>query len=271
MRDQECVQFLQWVLPELRMRWAGFRRVRGQVCKRVVRRMSYLGIEREADYRAYLEHTPQEWALLDSLCRVSISRFYRDKLLFAQLQREVFPRLAGEALRRGADRLRVWSAGCGSGEEPYTISLIWLQGLQTMFPGLRLQILATDAESRLLARARCASYPYSAIKNLPAAWREAAFERDGGDYRLQSRYRQLVHFARQDIRVQIADGPFDLVLCRNLVFTYFVEPLQCEILRRLQTSITRGGVLVIGIHEKLPACRVGLCGWSEKLGIYTTQ
>jgi chemotaxis protein methyltransferase CheR len=268
MRDEECVRLLQWALPQLRMRWTGFRKVRGQVCKRVARRMSELGIDREADYRAYLASSPQEWSLLDSLCRVSVSRFYRDRLLFIHLQREVFPELARQALARGEDRLRVWSVGCASGEEPYTVALMWMLGLQASFPGLRLEIVATDTDGALLERARRACYPYSAVKNLPAAWRETAFTRQGEYYLLEASYRQLVSFAEQDVRVEITEGPLDLVLCRNLVFTYFIERVQCEILQRLQASIREGGGLVIGIHETLPACGAGPGIWSEKLRIY---
>jgi len=268
MRDEECVRLLQWALPQLRMRWAGFRKVRGQVCKRVARRMGELGIDREADYRAYLESSPQEWSLLDSLCRVSVSRFYRDRFLFTHLQREVFPELARAALCRGDDRLRVWSLGCASGEEPYSVALMWALELQASYPGLRLEILASDADGALLGRARRACYPYSAVKNLPAAWRETAFTRRGEQYLLEASYRQPVSFAEQDVRVAITEGPWDLVLCRNLVFTYFIEPVQCEILQRLQASIRAGGALVIGIHETLPACAAGLAVWSEKLGIY---
>jgi chemotaxis protein methyltransferase CheR len=268
MRDEECVRLLQWALPQLRMRWAGFRKVRGQVCKRVARRMGELGVKREADYRAYLESSPQEWSLLDSLCRVSVSRFYRDRLLFTHLQRQVFPELARAALRRGDDRLRVWSLGCASGEEPYSVALMWMLELQACYPGLRLEILATDADGTLLRRARRGCYPYSAVKNLPAAWRQTAFTRQGDHYLLKDSYRQPVSFAEQDVRIDITGGPLDLVLCRNLVFTYFTEPVQCQVLQRLQASIRDGGGLVIGIHETLPTCAAGLAVWSEKLGIY---
>jgi len=140
--------------------------------------------------------------------------------------------------------------------------------LQPSFPGLQLDILATDADPVLLGRARQACYPYSAIKNLPADWREQAFLQDAEQFCLKARYRQPVRFAQQDFRVAMPREQFDLVLCRNLVFTYFVEPQQCEILQRLRAAIRPGGALLIGIHEKLPACSGDLDIWSERFRVY---
>jgi chemotaxis protein methyltransferase CheR len=79
MSDSQCVVFLQWALPRLRVRWAGFRKVRRQVCRRVWRRARELGLADLVAYRAYLEEHPEEWALLDSMARITISRFYRDR------------------------------------------------------------------------------------------------------------------------------------------------------------------------------------------------
>ncbi len=124
-KDADCTEFLQWALPRLGMRWPGFRRVRGQVCKRLRRRMAELGLRDLADYRALLETHPEEWTRLDGLCRISISRFYRDQGVWRTLEREILPRLADRARARGETRLRIWSAGCASGEEPYTLALLF--------------------------------------------------------------------------------------------------------------------------------------------------
>ncbi len=85
MKDPECIRFLQWALPQLHMRWPGFRKVRAQVCKRIGRRMTGLGLSEFSSYRSYLEETPEEWSTLDTLCRITISRFYRDRDVFEHL------------------------------------------------------------------------------------------------------------------------------------------------------------------------------------------
>jgi chemotaxis protein methyltransferase CheR len=77
--DAECVDFLQWALPRLGLRWQGFRKVRRQVCRRVARRIAELGLADADAYRLYLERNPQEWDALAELCRVTISRFWRDR------------------------------------------------------------------------------------------------------------------------------------------------------------------------------------------------
>ncbi len=92
MNDTECIDFLQWCLPRLRMRWAGFRKVRRQVCKRISRRMAELRLADADAYRAYLDANAGEWDALDALCRVTISRFYRDRGVYDAIRRRVLPR-----------------------------------------------------------------------------------------------------------------------------------------------------------------------------------
>jgi chemotaxis protein methyltransferase CheR len=253
MTDRECVAFLQWALPRLRLRWAGFRRVRRQVCRRIAHRVAALGLSDPAGYRARLEADPAEWELLDSFCWISVSRFYRDRGVFEQLGSAVLPRLARAALARGDETLRVWSAGCASGEEPYSLSLAWQLAVQADFPGLRLHVLATDAHAGLLARAARAVYRASSLRELPASWRERAFEPVADGYRLRDGFRAGVELRREDLRRGMPDGPFDLVLCRNLAFTYFDEGLQCDVLTGLVARLVPGGALLVGSHESLPA------------------
>ncbi len=268
MRDNECAQFLQWALPRLHMRWPGFRKVRTQVCKRIDRRMQQLNIDGVAAYRTHLETDPDEWFRLDALSRITISRFNRDKAMFAFLEQEVLPALVRQAIARHDDCLKVWSVGCGSGEEPYTIALIWAIQLQSRFPEMKLRILGTDVDPNMQRRARQACYRYSSIKNLPEAWRRQAFTKREDIYCLKPDYRRHVQFLKQDVRVEMPADRFDLVLCRNLVFTYFDEVLQRQVLDRMRDVIKTGGALVIGVHESLPQGAKGLRVWSDRLKIY---
>jgi chemotaxis protein methyltransferase CheR len=268
MKDGECVQLLQWALPRLHMRWPGFRKVRAQVCKRIERRIRQLNIDGAAAYRRYLEENAAEWICLDGLTRITISRFYRDKAVFALLEQEVLPALAEEAITRHRDHLRVWSAGSASGEEPYTVALLWEFELQSSFPDLRLHIVATDMDRNMGLRAREACYRYGSIKDLPEAWRRDAFSEQDGCYRLKPRYRRNVEFLEQDIREQQPAGRFDLVLCRNFVFTYYDEELQRKILNRTRDILQDTGVLVLGMHEHLPEGTKNFSGWSDRLRIH---
>jgi chemotaxis protein methyltransferase CheR len=128
--------------------------VRGQVCKRIDRRSRALGIDAPAGYMAHLRDHPGEWQVLDGLCTVSISRFYRDRTVFDYLGDTVLPLLARSADTRAERPVRCWSAGCASGEEPYTLSLIWRQRITLLFPQAAITVLATDVDAQLLDRAR---------------------------------------------------------------------------------------------------------------------
>jgi chemotaxis protein methyltransferase CheR len=252
MRAAECVDLLQWALPRLGLSWRGFRKVRGQVCKRIARRMGELGLASAADYRQRLGSDPAEWDVLDGLCRITISTFFRDRAVWERLRNEILPGTARLALRRGDAALACWSAGCASGEEPYGIAILYRLAIAPAFRGLGLSVVATDAEEAVLERARRACFAPGSLRALPPQWIPWAFERQEGALCLRPEFREDVRFRREDIRRTMPDGPFHVVLCRNLVFTYFDDVLQRRILDRIAARIVPGGVLVVGAHESLP-------------------
>ncbi len=269
MRDDDCVRFLQWALPRLGMRWAGFRKVRSQVCKRIARRMEELGLADLGGYRRRLSREPDEWRVLDHLCRVTISRLWRDRRTFEGLGGEVLPVLAERAKAAGRRTLDAWSCGCASGEEPYSLAMLWLERVGPRHPGLELRVLATDLDLHLLRRATRAVYPNGATRELPDDLAGTALEAAGADgLRVADRFRAPVHLVRHDVRGGVPGGPFDLVLCRNLVFTYFGESLQVEVGRRLVDAIIPGGALVVGGHESAPDGLGGLETWPEAENVF---
>ncbi|NIM50190.1 MAG: chemotaxis protein CheR [Gemmatimonadales bacterium] len=271
MLDRDCVQFLQWALPRLRMRWPGFRKVRKQVCKRIHRRIDELKLADVAAYREYLEGHAGEWSVLDGFCRVTVSRFYRDRGVFGFLGRQVLPELCRWALDRDERIVRAWSAGCGSGEEPYTLSLLWELELKPRFPMLGVHILATEADAAMIRRAEDACYPASSLKDLPKRWCDAGFAPSGEVHCLRPEYKAVVEFAQHDLRAGLPNGPFDLILCRNLAFTYWDLDLQLETASRVWEGLRPRGALVIGAHETLPADLTGFMPWSEQHRIYVRQ
>lgn len=199
--------------------------MRRPVGKRLNRRLAELGFSDLAAYRSYLLNTPAEWALLDAMCHIPISRFYRDRGTFDVILRQLLPQLAAMASVRSDAVVRCWSGGCASGEEPYTISIGWRLRVAGDWPGVGLAVIATDAENTMTERAKVACYSRSSIKDLPQEWIERAFIRRGPLFCLTADFRQGVEFVMQDIRQSMPEGPFDLILCRNLVFTYFDDAL----------------------------------------------
>lgn len=253
MRDSKCIAFLQWALPRMGFQWPGFRKVRGQVCKRVGRRLSELELADRQDYREYLDDHPDEWSVLDGLCRITISRFFRDRGVYETLGSQVLPELARKCASNGDSVIDIWSAGCGAGEEPYSISISCHHATDEDLQRARVQILATDSDEHQLARARAAIYPVGCTRDMPTELCDAAFEQLVGEQlQLRRKYLGNVDLVLQDLRHDTPEGPFQLILCRNLAFTYFVEETQRAILTRLHEHLVQGGYLVIGDHEELP-------------------
>jgi chemotaxis protein methyltransferase CheR len=268
MRDDDGVRFLQWSLPRLRLRWPGFRRVRKQVYKRIDQRLKELRLADVSEYRAYLEGHDQEWSVLDGLCRIPISRFYRDRALFEFFEREGLPELALEACARGEHRIRCWSAGCASGEEPYTLAILWRVRLAPRFPAVSLEILASDVDPVGLERAKRGCYSPSSLKDLPTDLLDRAFTRSEAGLCVKTEYREAIEWLEQDLRVTMPPGRFHLILCRNVAFTYFDAALQQEVLEKIVARLGQEGVLVIGGSEALPAGIAGIEPLSRKLGVY---
>lgn len=265
MADTECVRFLQQVLPELGYRWRGFRKVRRQVCRRIRRRFAELELTGGWEaYRARLDERPEEWRVLDRLCRVTVSRFFRDRHFWRVLGEEVLPGLA--ARRAGDEAIAVWSVGCASGEEPWSLALLWHRRLATRRPGSRLTVAASDVDLHLLARGRRAVYPSGALGELPHGWRADLFEPVAGErgedeereesYRLGDEVRESpgisLRWLAHDVRTEPPQRRFDLILCRNLAFTYFDPEHQRRVGRALVERLQPGGFLAIGGHEEVP-------------------
>jgi len=227
--------------------------VRRQVIKRIHRRISELGLSGIRDYEDYLKDRNEEWKTLDSLCYITISRFYRDKKTFDLIGSEVLPLLANEALKNNQKEIRCCSCGCCSGEEPYTLQIIWKLNIDAEFrEKLHLNITAIDRIKYLLERAEKGYYTESSIKLLSTHMVEQAFDKIEGDFHIKNDFKTGIQFKQQDIRNEMPEGTFDLILCRNLVFTYFEYDLQRDILDKMLKKLNHPGFLIIGSHENLP-------------------
>ena len=270
MKDDACICFLQWALPHLHMRWPGFKKVRGQVCKRLDRRLEELHLADLKNYREYLQDNPLEWHILDSFCRITISRFYRDRETFSSLRAKVFPELIEHAKNNGETTIYCWCVGAASGEEPYSVSLLWdLSDLHTQ--DMQLKIVATEVDQYMINRARKGCYPASSIRELPSGLRNQAFTQKNEQFCLKEQYKKRVQFMQQDIRNAQPPSAFHLILCRNLVFTYFSQELQEEIFHKIMARLKPGGGLVIGTHEGLPWLLPGLVPWLRGKKIYRRE
>jgi chemotaxis protein methyltransferase CheR len=247
----DCTVFLQWALPQLSLCWPGFRKVRRQVCRRLKQRMRDLGMDNYSAYRERLEADPSEWRILDECCHITISRFFRDRGVFEVVRRQVLPDIAARARHERRD-VQVWSAGCASGEESYTLKILWDIEVANAYPGVSLSIIASDVDKAMLTRCRAGCFEPTSLHELPPPLIEQAFNRVGGQYCVKSEHREGIEFLDQDIRIATPPRIFDLILCRYVAFTYFAVPLQRKVLARMLERLRLQGYLVIGTHERLP-------------------
>ncbi len=247
----ECHQFLQWVLPRMGLRRRGYRKVRKQVCKRIQKRIAELHLSGFTAYRRYIEEHPEEWRVLDVFTRITISRFYRDYRSWEILGDDVLPDLAERALEERR-ALRCWSAGSASGEEPYSLALLWHYQVSKKVLQQEIEIIATEIDEHMLQRAADACYPGGCIKDVPRSIRAESFRKKEGEYCLDRKICDMVTFLQQDIRHTMPEGPFDLIFCKNLVGMYYTHEKALELFKKITGKLTDGGFLLIGNHEPFP-------------------
>jgi chemotaxis protein methyltransferase CheR len=248
--------------------WPGFRRVRRQVCKRIGWRLRELHLGDLDAYRHYLEDHSAEWRILDGLCWIPISRFGRDWSVFEYMGSTVLPSLCEGATTGGHDSIDCWSVGCARGEEPYTLAAVWDFIVAPSWPRLSISILATDIDAAQIDRAKLGLFKQSSIRELPIGWRDRMFAVTAGGFQIRPDLQKAVRFAVEDLRRVVPQATFDLILCRNLVLTYFDEEQRHRAIDRLIDCLRPGGVLVVGARERLPADIAGVAPWIKEQGIY---
>ncbi|MBL3568046.1 protein-glutamate O-methyltransferase CheR [Rhodovulum sp. BSW8] len=193
-----------------------------------------------------------------SALTTNVTNFYREKHHFEQLQSEVLPRLVERA--RSGGRVRLWSAGCSSGPEPYSLSGSVIL-LCPEAPKLNVRILATDIDPFVLRRAEAAVYSDEEAKIPPGAWANQVFEKSGGaktDFRVRADVRSLVSFRQLNINGHWPmSGLFDVIMCRNMAI-YFDNQTQQTLWRRLAEQLVPGGMLFIGHSERVSGPATGM-------------
>ena len=220
------------------------------VRRRIAVRMRACGVHTFQDYRTLLERTPAEYELLRDALTINVTRFYRNAETWNLLRRDLLPLLCAAPIVR----LSAWSAGCSSGEEPYTLAALVADHLDRSGRGdelERLTIDATDVDRASLERATAARYRSEALSEMPPELVRASFEPVGDEYRVSERLRRRVHVRRLDLsREAPARRTYQLILCRNVVI-YFDRAMQERVFQTFAAALAPGGFLVLGKVETL--------------------
>jgi two-component system, chemotaxis family, CheB/CheR fusion protein len=216
--------------------------------RRVRKRMEEVGCGTYAEYLDHLEVHQDEFAFLFNTILINVTAFFRDAPTWEYLRNTVIPNLV--ASRPDDAPLRVWCAGCASGEEAYTIAVLLADVLGESAYRERVKIYATDVDEEALQTARQAAYPAKAVEPVPRASLERYFERYDSRYVFRQDLRRTVIFGRNDLVQDAPISRIDLLVCRNTLM-YFNAETQGQILRRFNFGLDPEGVLVLGKSEML--------------------
>ncbi|MDQ6604669.1 MAG: ATP-binding protein [Chloroflexota bacterium] len=217
------------------------------IMRRLQRRMLATNAVRLADYIRFIGNNPDEYQRLISSFLIKVTEFFRDADLFAHLRDHTLPRLIADA-RLNDNELRLWSAGCATGEEPYSLAILLSDLLGDELAQFNVRIFATDLDNEAINFARRGIYPAAALVNLPPEMVERYFTRLNGDFEVKKQVRALTVFGQHDLGQRAPFPRIDLELCRN-VLIYFTPQLQERALQLFTFSLRDGGYLVLGKSE----------------------
>lgn len=221
---------------------------RASLRRRLDKRIAEVGCRDYVAYTDYLEVHPDEFALLFNTVLINVTTFFRDAPAWEYLSEETLPRiLAGKT---GDEPIRLWSAGCASGQEPYSLAIALAEIMGWEAFRARVKIYATDIDEDALTQARSASYSAREVHGMPAALLEKYFDREGERFVFSKDLRRSLIFGRHDLLQDSPISRIDLLLCRNTVM-YFNSEVQTGILARFHFAIKDGGFLFLGKAEML--------------------
>jgi len=217
--------------------------------RRIAVRMRACGVHTYGEYQALLDRNPAEYDRLRDTLTINVTRFFRNVETWDRLATGFLP-----DLWKPAGGLRIWSAGCASGEEPYSLAILAAELAESRGDPAaleRVQVHATDIDRESLRRATAAHYRPEALLETPGPLRERYFEQIGSDYRVVERIRRQVHVRALDLsREAPLVKSYDLIVCRNVVI-YFERPMQERLFQTFVESLRPGGLLLLGKVETL--------------------
>jgi two-component system, chemotaxis family, CheB/CheR fusion protein len=220
---------------------------RASLLRRVTKRMEAVGIESFEAYYDYLQLHQDEFDALFNTILINVTSFFRDREVWTYMGEQVLPALLEDRKR---ETVRVWSAGCSSGHEPYTIAMLLAEHVGSAALRERVKIYATDVDEEALAEARAAVYSARYLDDVPAAMVAKYFDRNGSEYTVNRDLRRAVIFGRHDLVQDAPISRIDLLVCRNTLM-YFHADAQSRILARFYFAVNPGGYVMLGRAEML--------------------
>jgi two-component system CheB/CheR fusion protein len=246
--QQELEALVEHIHFERGFDFRGYKR--SSLERRIRKRLSVVGIEDLDTYRAYLEAHPSEYVELLNTILINVTAFFRDPASWEVLRDQAIREILKN--RSAKDPIRVWSVGCASGEEAYSLAMLFAEELGAQAFKRRVKIYATDLDEDALEQGRRGRFPAKEVQDIEESLLKKYFEKVGPDYVFQRDLRRAIIFGRHDIMNDAPISNIDLLVCRN-VLIYLDTATQNRVLPRLHYALSDGGFLFLGKAETLLA------------------
>lgn len=230
----------------------------GIIRRRIGFRMHMNSVSSYAEYARFLRKSPDEYErLLEALC-INVTEFFRDVEVWVTI-RYLLENLISKKKLKNDTSLRIWSAGCASGEEAHSLAIVIKELFKAEFKNFSLELYGTDIDKKCLAAANAGVYAKNSLKNVEAKYLQSYFVPLGdGSYRVKDEIKCMVKFQYLDLINQDFIKETDVILCRN-VFIYFNHSLQEQLLKKFHLSLKAGGYLIKGKAETIINEANGYC------------
>lgn len=230
----------KWIYKELRIDLSAYKS--NQMNRRLTNFISRSGAISVNEYINMLDKSPELRKKLTDFITINVSEFFRNKELFADFGDKVKKLL----LKDNHRRLKIWSAACSNGAEPYSVAMI----LDRLTPGVKHTIIGTDIDTTILETAKRGEYGPNDIRNVDRDMLNKYFAVNGNKYMLNREIREMVQFKKHDLILDSYEKGFDIILCRNVVI-YFTTEVKDKLYRKFYQSLNPGGLLFVGATESI--------------------
>lgn len=235
----DILEFEKWVFKNFKINLSAYKS--NQLHRRINSLMSRVGVNSFDEYtKILLKDEEQKQKFMDFIT-INVTEFFRNPELFEELSKkietEILPKNKG---------LKVWSAACSNGSEPYSLAMI----LDSLDPSSQCKIIATDLDNTILNRARAGAYEEAEIKNVKAEYVKKYFIKEKDKYVINSKIKSMITFKRHDLILDDYDKGFDIIVCRNVVI-YFNNDIKNNIYKKFHDSLKPGGLLFVGATESI--------------------
>ncbi|EJP6470982.1 protein-glutamate O-methyltransferase CheR [Clostridium sporogenes] len=232
--------FEEWVLKDFGINLKAYKQ--NQLQRRILSLMSRVGVNSVEEYINLLKKDNDQRIKFLDFITINVSEFFRNPEIFDELEKKI----KIELLNNTSGSLKIWSAACSIGAEPYSLSII----MDEISPNKKHKIIATDLDMTILQRAKEGIYAQAEIKNVKKERIEKYFTKEGEKYKIKSSIKNVVTFKKHDLILDNYEKDFDLIVCRNVVI-YFNQDIKDNIYKKFSESLKKGGLLFVGATESI--------------------